>query len=69
MRGVRINYIYLSSPLNFVDQRRDSMYFTMAKTNKQTNKQTNKITKHLPGNTNNAERDKYTIIRKGEMNA
>lgn len=36
MRGVRINYIYLSSPLNFVDQRRDSMYFTMAKTNKQT---------------------------------
>ena len=42
MRGVRINYIYLSSPLNFVDQRRDSMYFTMAKTNKQTNKQTNK---------------------------
>lgn len=65
MRGVRINYIYLSSPLNFVDQRRDSMYFTMAKTNKQTNE----ITKHLPGNTNNAERDKYTIIRKGEMNA
>jgi len=41
------------------------MYFTMAKTNKLTNE----ITKHLPGNTNNAERDKYTIIRKGEMNA